>query len=102
MNLDEIVKKVINEKDLNSMKENGDTLELRLFRGTLRHQTFVATLQLVDEICNTCLNMDDEELEALSWSSFVLGIKGNPELIEYLKSKRLYVNELPIEEQEEM
>lgn len=85
-----------------NIETNQPTLELRLFRGTLRHQTFVATLQLVDEICNTCLNMDDEELEALSWSSFVLGIKGKPELIEYLKSKRLYVNELPIEEQEEM
>lgn len=78
------------------------TLEFRLFRGTLRYQTFVATLQLVDEICNTCIKMDDEELEGLSWSSFVLGIKDKPELIEYLKSKRLYVNELPIEETEEM
>ena len=78
------------------------TVELRLFRGTLRYQTFAATLQLVDEICRTCINMDDEELEGLSWSSFVLGIKEDkPELIQYLKSKQLYVNEL-IEETEEM
>lgn len=74
--------------------ENYNTVEIRLFRGTLRYQTFVATIQLVDEICQTCLNMDDEELEGLSWSSFVLGIKEKPELIEYLKTKRLYVNEL--------
>ena len=78
------------------------TIEFRLFRGTLRWQTFAATLQLVDEICRTCINMDDEELEGLSWSSFVLGIKEDkPELIQYLKSKQLYVNEL-IEETEEM
>ena len=78
------------------------TVEFRLFRGTLLYQTFAATLQLVDEICRTCMNMNDEELEALSWSSFVLGIYDKPELIEYLKSKRLYVNELPFEESEEM
>lgn len=77
------------------------TLELRLFRGTLRYQTFIATLELVDEICQVCKYLNDEELEGLSWSSFVLGIKDKPELIEYLKSKRLYVNEL-IEETEEM
>lgn len=82
--------------------ENYNTIEFRLFRGTLRYHTFVATIQLVDEICQTCINLNDEELEGLSWSSFVLDIKDKPELIEYLKSKRLYVNELPIEEQEEM
>lgn len=81
--------------------ENYDTIEFRLFRGTLRYQTFIATLQLVDEICHTCTYLNDEELEGLSWSSFVLGIYDKPELVEYLKSKRLYVNEL-VEETEEM
>ena len=77
------------------------TVELRLFRGTLRYQTFAATLQLVDEICNTCLNMNDEELEGLSWSSFVLGIKEDKsELIQYLKSKQLYVNEQILDEED--
>lgn len=78
------------------------TVEFRLFRGTLRYQTFIATLELVDEICHVCKYLNDEELESLSWSSFVTGIYDKPELIEYLKSKRLYVNELPIKEQEEM
>ena len=30
---------------------NYDTIEFRLFRGTLRYETFIATLQLVAEIC---------------------------------------------------
>lgn len=81
--------------------ENYSTIEFRLFRGTLKYQTFAATLQLVHEICQTCLYMTDKELEGLSWSSFVLGIKDKPELIGYLKSKRLYVNEL-IENTEEI
>ena len=83
--------------------ENYNTIEFRLFRGTLRYPTFVATLQLVDEICHACTYLNDKELEGLSWSSFVLGIYDKPELVEYLKLKRLYVNELSsIEEQEEM
>lgn len=79
------------------------TIEFRLFRGTLRYETFIATLELVDEICHLCKYTDNKELEELSWSSFVLGIQDDkPELISYLKSKRLYINELPNEESEEM
>ena len=37
----------------------------------------------------------DEELERLSWSDIMLNLDKNkyPELISYLKTKRLYVNE---------
>lgn len=80
--------------------DNYSTIEFRLFRGTLRYATFVATLQLVDEICNLAIKMSDRAIEGLSWADFVVGIEGKPELIEYLKSKRLYVNE-PIQEGDE-
>lgn len=62
---------------------------------TLRYDTFIATLQLVDEICRLAVSMDDYELEKLSWSEFVQRIDraSKPELIAYLKSKRLYINE---------
>jgi hypothetical protein len=75
--------------------ENYTTVELRMFRGTLRYRTFMATLQLVHEICQLAICLSDSELEALSWSEFVRAIdrEEKPELIEYLKSKRLYVNE---------
>ena len=73
-----------------------------MFRGTLRYKTFAATLQLVDEICTKAVNISDNEMEALSWSDFVMGIdkEAKPELIEYLKSKRLYVNDEIIESEE--
>ena len=75
--------------------ENHSTIEFRLFRGTLRYRTFLATLQLVDEICNCAINMTDWELEHMSWSDFVSRIlPKKSELIEYLKEKRLYVNEI--------
>ena len=82
--------------------ENRNTIEFRLFRGTLRYKTFIAALQLVDEICRTCTKMTDFELEELSWSEFVLRIdqEKKKELVDYLKSRRLYVNELPILEEE--
>lgn len=75
--------------------ENYHTIEFRIFRGTLRYKTFIATLQLVDEICRLAIIMNDKDMENMSWSEFVLNIskEDKPELIEYLKSKRLYVNE---------
>lgn len=78
--------------------ENYNTIEFRLFRGTLKYKTFLATLQLIDMICRLAIMLDDKSFESMSWSNFVLQIgKDKPELIEYLKSKRLYVNELPTE-----
>ena len=77
--------------------ENYATIEFRLFRGTLKYKTFLATLQLVDEICNLAIKLSDKELESMSWSDFVGQIDSDKsELIEYLKAKRLYVNE-PVE-----
>lgn len=74
--------------------ENYATIEFRLFRGTLRYKTFLATLQLVDEICLLAIKLTDKELEGMSWSDFVSQINSDKsELIEYLKAKRLYVNE---------
>lgn len=75
--------------------ENYSTIEFRIFRGTLRYKTFLATLQLVDEICNLAIKLSDRELEGMSWSDFVIQVdsENKPELIEYLKARRLYVNE---------
>lgn len=82
--------------------ENYDTVEFRMFRGTLRYSTFIATLQLVYEICRFAIMLSDKELESMSWSEFVSKIDPKKtELIEYLKAKRLYVNDVA-EETEEM
>lgn len=73
---------------------NSETIEFRLFRGTLKYSTMMAALQLVDEICRLAISQTDEAFENMCWSAFVMQIRDKPELIEYLKSKRLYVNEL--------
>ncbi len=79
---------------------NYHTVELRLFRGTLKFNTLIATLQLVNEICNVAVSLSDDQLQKLSWSSFVETIKDD-ELIQYLKERNLYINER-INTEEEM
>jgi hypothetical protein len=71
---------------------NYSTIEFRLFRGTLKYSTFIAALELVNEICDVALNYTEEEIEKISWSDFVSTIEV-PELISYLKERRLYIND---------
>lgn len=77
--------------------ENYDTIEFRIFRGTLKHNTLIATLQLVNRICNVALSLSDAELKAMSWTTFVSGCT-EPELVQYLKERRLYVND-PVDDE---
>lgn len=71
---------------------NRDTIEFRMFRGTLKLNTLIATLQLVDRICDVAFCLTDDEIRAMSWTTFVSGCQ-TPELVQYLKERRLYVNE---------
>ena len=79
---------------------NYHTIEFRIFRGTLKYSTLVATLQLVNKICDIAISMSDEDITVLNWCDFVSSIE-EPELINYLKERRLYVNE-PVECEEEV
>lgn len=79
---------------------NYHTIEFRLFRGTLKYNTLISTLELVNRICELAVLMDDEEIAKLSWSEFVAGITEH-ELIQYLKERQLYINE-KVEETEEL
>ena len=56
--------------------------------------------RLLDRICDVALFLSDDELKAMSWTSFAAGCTA-PELVRYLKERRLYVNE-PIEAEEEV
>lgn len=80
---------------------NGETIEFRLFRGTLKYNSFAATLQLVNRICDCACCLNDEELKAMSWTTFAAGCTQYPELVQYLKERRLYVNE-PVEAEAEV
>lgn len=77
-----------------------DTIEIRIFRGTLKLNTLIATLQMVNHLCEVAISLSDEELQQLSWYDF-LELIHDPELIVYLKERRLYVNEPIVMEEDE-
>lgn len=79
--------------------QNTDTIEFRIFRGTLKYNTLIATLQLVDRVCDVALFMSDEEIKSMSWTTFVSGCIA-PELVQYLKERQLYINEAVAGEEE--
>ena len=82
---------------------NTNTIEFRIFRGTLKTNTIIATLQMADYICDMAVSMCDENIEKLSWCTFVEGIDPAkyPELVTYMKERRLYINdEITAEEDE--
>lgn len=81
-----------NERYKSINLKNTHTIEFRIFRGTLKYNTFIATLQMVNRICDIAVNMDDNDIKGLSWSEFVSQIT-EPELIQYLKERRIYINE---------
>ena len=79
---------------------NRATVEIRIFRGTLKLNTLLATLQMVNAICDVAVFASDEELQRLSWHDFLDEIS-EPELIQYLKERNLYKNELVITEEDD-
>ena len=77
--------------------QNADTIEFRIFRGTLKLNTLLATLQLVNRVCDVAIYLTDDGLKAMSWTTFVSGCT-EPELVRCLKERRLYINEpVPVE-----
>lgn len=80
--------------------KNYATIEFRIFKGTLKANTILATIQLVHRICQMAKYSSDEEITSLSWPSFVEQIR-DPELIQYLKERRLYINEVTGEDSDE-
>ena len=80
---------------------NRHTIEFRMFRGTLKYNTLIATLQLLDRICDVAIYFTDEEIKDMSWTTFAAGCAHLPELVQYLKERRLYVND-PVETEVEV
>lgn len=83
---------------------NTDTVEFRMFRGTLKLNTLIATLELLDRVSDLAISLSDEQIKAMSWTTFVSGIQENtyPALVQYLKERRLYVNDIVANREEEI
>lgn len=75
---------------------NAHTIEFRMFRGTLKYNTFIATLQFVNRVCELCKTMNEIDINNLTWNDFVSEIT-ETELIQYLKERGLYTNTTTLE-----
>lgn len=75
--------------------ENCETIEFRLFKGTLKYSTFMATLELVDAVCHYVKQRNILQCDKGNWSDFTLFLKQNnnkkqyANAIVYAKAKHL-------------
>jgi len=71
--------------------QNSTTDEIRIFRGTLKYSTFIATLLFVHNLVLFCKRTKDND--DVSWETFLRFVRRNPKnitLIEYLQSRNLW------------
>jgi len=68
---------------------NRNTIEFRFFKGTLKRDTIIASIQWVDTIINYCRNTPLKDLFSASWND-IFGNTGHAELTNYLQQRNLY------------
>ena len=68
---------------------NHSTVEFRFFKGTLKRDTIIASIQWVDTIIQYCRNTQLKDLFSTSWED-IFGNTGHVELTNYLKQRNLY------------
>ena len=67
---------------------NRNTIEFRLFRGTLKHSTLTATLQLVHNLCALAMTMSGVDALTITWEQLqTLLSVDSPELKEYMAQR---------------
>ena len=69
--------------------QNSNTIEFRIFRGTLKANTILATLELVERICVICASCNADDMQGLSWEHFLSLIDPDEyqELFTYIKER---------------
>ena len=79
-----------------------ETYKRQIVKRYLKGESVIATLELVDSICDMALTYTDSEISKISWTDFVSGLDEETcsELITYLKERQLYVN-APVHEKED-
>ena len=66
--------------------QNEDTVEFRIFRGTLNYNTFLATLQFVYNLCHMVKSISVADLQKISFLS-ICNYNKFPEMENYLKER---------------
>jgi hypothetical protein len=69
---------------------NGTTVEIRIFNGSIRYTTFMATLEFANELVRISRESDKKQIKRMTWNSFTRKIKGKyAELDQYLVERGL-------------
>jgi hypothetical protein len=69
--------------------KNTYTVEIRIFRGTLKYNTFAATLQFINLLLDAITAGTIADIQSLTWTEIVNDAKQYAELTEYLKIRNL-------------
>lgn len=62
-----------------------DTVEIRVFKGTLNYQTFIVTLQFIKQITNIIKEIDIYNIQELTWNDITANF--DSELINYINER---------------
>lgn len=75
---------------------NYDTVEFRVFRGTLKYNTLIAALQFVNTICDVAFSLSDKGIADLTWDKYIetLSESEHKELLTYLDERGIGKGEL--------
>lgn len=68
---------------------NDNTIEFRLFRGTLKASTFNATLQFVDNLCRFAKKLNINDINKTTWEDIFRDVD-YPDLIDYLTKRTTF------------
>lgn len=67
---------------------NTDTVEFRIFRGTLKYNTLIASLELVSNVVEIAKTHTATEINDLEWQD-IINVNRYPELIQYLTERNM-------------
>lgn len=67
--------------------KNENTVEIRVFKGTLKYNTFIATLQFVNKLVMMCRESDLEEIQLITWKDIIKD--ADKDLKQYLEERKL-------------
>jgi hypothetical protein len=65
--------------------QNRKTIEFRFFKGTLKHETFMASVELVNNLCNIAMY---EDIDGLTWQDIIdYNADKNKYIVDYNRSR---------------
>ena len=70
---------------------NKDTIEFRVFKGTLNYANFIANIQLVRMFCEMTISLDERSIERTTWPDVVqyARLMNFKEFLQYCKKLKM-------------